>query len=199
MEPLEPIRARKGLEIDSFGSVSTLNRYRYRPSVHPCIVKRTHTKRTGHRSAPVVSVGVPAAAVHSPFPRSRASSISPSQLSCSSPGLISRLSSVAIPVGSSHEYPTGRKSTYIKLRVQLPCEYGFGGAGPGTSVLCAATRIYVDTRDTLIHTREFYSRRGWQRGGVGGTIKFRLLTCSIVVTFRSKSYQTMGESPYHSE
>jgi len=53
------------------------------------------------------------------------------------PGLTSLLSSVSIPFPSKYEYPVGLLSTPTKFRLQLPYENGFGGAGPGTSVLCA--------------------------------------------------------------
>ena len=86
---------------------------------------------------------------HSPLPLTGPCSTSSGHpsCSCSSPGLTSRLSSVAIARASSHEYPVGRQSMYTTFFRQLPWENGFGGAGPsGTSVLCAWSRIYTNAR-----------------------------------------------------
>ncbi|KAI0372937.1 hypothetical protein BV20DRAFT_842588 [Pilatotrama ljubarskyi] len=47
-----------------------------------------------------------------------------------------------MPRASSQEYPGGRQSMYTRFFRQLPCENGFGGAGPGTSDLWAWFRIY---------------------------------------------------------
>ena len=76
----------------------------------------------------------------------------PPSASRSSPGFTSRLSSVATPAGSSHEYPSGRHSTYMRLRCQERCENGFEGAAPGNSVLCAWLRIYTTMISTVVIT-----------------------------------------------
>lgn len=76
----------------------------------------------------------------------------PPSASRNSPGFTSRLSSVATAAASSHEYPPGRHSTFMRLRRQEPCENGFAGAGPGNSDLCAWLRIYTAMISTVIIT-----------------------------------------------
>lgn len=88
----------------------------------------------------------PAPPTYSPLPRPHPCSTSTGQPSplCRKAGLTWRLSSVAMPLASSQEYPVGRQSIYTRFFRQLPWENGFGGAGPsGTSVLCAVLRIYT--------------------------------------------------------
>lgn len=104
----------------------------------------TPSEKKGTRESLESSPDLPAAAdrsVHSPFALAGPCSTSSGQSSWSSPGLTSRLSSVAIARASSHECPVGRQSMYTMFFRQLPCENGFGGAGPGTSDLCAWFRI----------------------------------------------------------
>lgn len=65
------------------------------------------------------------------------------------PGFTPLRSSVIIPGPSSEEYPWGLQRTAKRFLLQLPCENGFGGGGPGMSVLCAWFRIYEEKKKKI--------------------------------------------------
>lgn len=95
--------------------------------------------------------------------------------SCTSPGFTFRRSSVARAEKSSHEYPGGRPSTYSRFLRHVPCENGFGGAGPAPSDLWAWLRIYTSSCACQSASYYFEQKEG------------RVRTCSIVVMFNNNS------------